>query len=288
MPASDLFRHLQQLEADADISLWTIDNSANGGTVYYFHSSNKNGIDTDLVHNSITYAATAIDISGIEQNGQTKPRPRMTLATLAAVQLGLLSDPDLLLGASCTRIKTRAKYLDAGSNPDPTAIEPTAKFFVQRLEKVVSKTSTTYQLSEPSDLPQTNVPRRRINANLCGVAYRGDVCQYAGDPKTDASGATFGAGPWTDRGTWAAATSNYVADDYATINSPDGVPFVWVVPAALVGSVPAGTRPGSTGSTSYWVLDVCLKRIADCGLRFDAAGAGLNFGGFPGAAQVPI
>lgn len=280
--SATLFSDLQELEVDAPVALWTVDNAINGGVTYRFHSSNQNGVDTDIVFDGVTYTATPISVSGVEMTGQGKPKPKLSIGTLGAVGLGLLEDFDLLLGASCTRIKTLAKYLDNGSNPDTTAVWPTVKFFVEHLESVTD-TVAIYRLADPTELPNVKIPRQVVLTNLCSACYRGETCQYAGDPVRDGTNASFGAGPFTDRGTWSAATSNYVADDFVSINNPDGTPFVWVALQA----VPTGLRPGSTGSASYWSLDTCFKKVTDCELRFNAATVGLPFDAFPGAARVP-
>lgn len=278
--SATLFSDLQQLEVDAPVSLWIVDNSVNGGLIYYFHSSNANGIDTDLVFDGVTYAATPITVTGVEQTGQGKPKPKMSIGTLGAVGLGLLADFDLLLGASVTRIKTLAKYLDDGASPDTTAVWPTVKYFVEHLESVTD-TVAVYRLADPTELPSVKIPRQVVLTNLCSACYRGETCQYAGNPVTDGNGAAF-VGPFVDRGTWSSAASDYVAKDYVSINNPDGTPFVFVALQA----VPTGLRPGSTGADAYWSLDSCLKRIADCELRFNAQTEGLNLDAFPGVARI--
>lgn len=281
-----LFEDLQQMEVDAPIELWQVDNTANGGITYYFHSANTNGVTSDLDHDSITYSATALTVTGLGMTSQSKQKPKMAIGTAVAVVLNLLVDTDLLLGAKVTRIKTLAKYLDAGATPDATAIEPTVIFYVEQLESA-DESVVTYRLADPSDLPQVMLPRQIVTANLCTTCYRGETCQYAGDPVTDEDNSSFGVGPFTDRGTWNAATADYVADDYVSINSPDGNPVVFVVPSAFVGSVTAGLRPLSTGSDLAWQMDVCHKKTDDCELRFNAQTVGLPFDAFPGVARLP-
>lgn len=284
--SADLFTSLQELEVDAIVELWTVDNTVNGGTTYYFHSSNKNGLDTTITFDGVDYVATPINITGVEMSGAGKPRPKMAIGTLGAVGLGLLADFDLLLGATVTRTKTLAKYLDDGSEADTTAVWPTSVFFVEHLESV-DDTVAVYRLADPTELPQVKIPRQVVLTNLCSACYRGETCQYAGDPVTDDTNATFGAGPFTDRGTWNATTADYVADDFVSINNPDGTPFVFVVPSVFVGSVAVGLRPGSSGSDLAWKLDTCFKKVADCELRFNSQTVGLNFDAFPGSARIP-
>lgn len=280
MSAADLFEDLQSLSVDAPISLWTVDNSINGGSIYRFHSANQTGLSSDILFNGITYTAAPVMVRGVEETSSGKPRPTMIVGTQAAIELGLLTDPSGLLGAKATRIKTLAKYLDDGASPDPTSVYPSVSYFVEQLSEFTD-TLATYRLADPTELPGVKLPRQRMLANLCSTCYRGETCQYTGDPVTDTSGVSFGAGPFTDRGTWSDATADYVADDYVTINSPDGSPMVWVA----LQSVPTGTRPGSSGSSAYWSLDVCFKRVADCELHFDAAD-GLPFDAFPGLARL--
>ncbi len=281
MSTSDLFEDLQELEVDAMVELWTIDNSANGGATYRFHSSRKTGVSSDIDFNSITYSAAPIEVSDIEETSTGKPRSLMTIGTQAALELGLLTDPNLLLGATATRIKTLAQYLDDGDTPDPTSIYPTVSLVVEQLEDFTD-TLAKFRLVDPSEVPGEKLPRQRMMSNLCSACYRGETCQYAGDPVRDATNTSFGAGPFTDRGAWSSSTSDYVADDFVSVTNPDGAPSVWVALQA----VPAGTIPGAAGSAAYWSLDTCFKKIEDCELRFDADTVGLNFDAFPGLAKI--
>jgi lambda family phage minor tail protein L len=281
MSSADLFEDYQGLSVDAEVSLWTIDNTINGGTIYYFHSQEITGTSTDLTFDGQAYTAAPVLVKGVELNGNTSPRPKLSISTLAAVQLGLLEDPSLLLDAKCTRIRTLAKYLDGEPGADVTSIQDTIVFFVEHLESSTNEI-TIYKLAEPTELPDTNVPRQIVTTNLCQAQYRGETCQYAGDPLTNSAGIAF-TGTFVDRSTWSATTSDYVAEDFVTLTSPDGTPFVFVA----LQSVPVAVRPGSSGAALYWSLDICRRTIAACKTRFPThASIGLNFDAFPGSAKL--
>lgn len=278
--SEQVFRAAQELDVDAPIELWTVDNSAKNGAVYRFHSQNKSGTDSSITFDGQVYEAAPVEVKGLKQSSNGPPRPTLSMAKALAVNLGLLVDPDLLLGAVATRVKTFAQHLPTGSDPDPTATFPTVVVYFEQLESVTDS-GVTYLLSDPSALPSALFPRQNINANLCSACYRGGTCQYAGVPLTDKDGNLFTG--TTDEGTWDFQTA-YAQDDYISIVNQDGVPFVWV---ALI-AVPAGVRPGSLGSDLYWSLDSCNKLLDDtgCKLRFTAA-EGYPFDAFPGASLVP-
>ena len=277
--SASLFKSLQELQVDAQIELWTVDNSAKNGAIYRFHGQDQTGTDSAIEFDGQTYEAAPIEVTGIKQTSNGNPNPKLTIAKRLAVNLGLLVDPNLLLDATCTRVKTLAQYLPQGSSPDPTAVYPSVSFHIERLEVVTDQT-VVYVLSDPTALPDVKLPGQTVHTNLCAACYRGPSCQYAGPPVTSRSGALFG--PTVDRGTWDPATA-YAQSDRVDILNPEGTPFAWVALQA----VPAGIRPASLGADLYWELDSCASTISACKLRFDEQTEGLNFDNFPGASRVP-
>jgi lambda family phage minor tail protein L len=128
-----------------------------------------------------TYTPWPIALAGMTTNGdgtQSKPQVSVSIVTpgiLTAVQS--LGD---LVGASLIRYRTFAKFLDNGSNPDPTAFFPSETYVID--QKVShTKQQITWALSSIIDRFGLRLPRRQVlrdgdsrNPGFPGVSrYRG-------------------------------------------------------------------------------------------------------------------
>lgn len=274
---------VQKLEVDAMIELFTLDVSPLGGSVFRFHNMQAKdpagtniSLTGDITFNSQTYAARPIKVEGIEYTGQgQKPRPRIRIANLEALVSGLVLDYDDLIGAIVTRTRTLRKFLDGQPGADPTAIFPTDTFYITQKE-VEDHTVIVFSMADPTELQGVTLPNRKFIASACREQYRGEVCQYAGDPIYELDGTPI-TGPFNDCGTWNPAAS-YNAGDKVTQLAPDGVPHVFVARSFNV-NVPV------TNNT-YWKADRCSKTLARCKLTFGAA-ASLPYGGYPAINQLP-
>ena len=209
---------VQSLSPSAEVWLWVLDATALGGGLYRFHSG-TNQLGTAVVWQGVTYSPMPIKVDGLEWSSKgVLPRPRLRVAALDGVIGGLVRDLDDLVGASVTLKRTFARYLDAVNFPgsynptaDPTAALPDEPWVVER-KTLETSDVIEFELVSPLDAQNAQIPKRRVNANVCVWAYKGTECGYAGALPTcaktlaackDHFGATadlpFGAFPGTAR-----------------------------------------------------------------------------------------
>ena len=177
---------IQSLEPSAIIELFQLQLTAavNGVDAVFYYHAGTNSLTADVVFNSITYAATPIEMEGFEVSSKgTMPRPTMRVAnaTGAISALLLAYNP---LQAKITRIRTCKKFLDAVnfSGGNPTA-DPTAKFmddvyYIDRVSKE-NLQLVEFEMTSKLDLMNLQLPNRQI-MEYCPWRYRGAECGYRG------------------------------------------------------------------------------------------------------------
>lgn len=271
-------------------------NGANIGmqSVFYFCSATNANL-RPVVFNGITYTPFPIEMSEMAYDGKsTLPRPKITASNVNGFISALLLENDDLAGATITRRRVFARFIDAvnfpGSispySPDPTAAYPDEPWVINR------KISENYQyvqweLVSPLELNQAKLPRRQIIANVCPppVKYRDTrTCGYDGLPVADSANRTFvdyyGIPTVTDMGLYDAGTTYAKGDAvyvYSSLPQFSGIKMYYV----CLNNGTIGVNP--VGSPANWVNDACSRSCASCVLRFP--GRTLRFGGFPGVAR---
>lgn len=189
-------RESQKLQQDADVVLFEIDARKFGGGVLRFTAGTFNG--DPLVFNGYAYTPMPLEAGGFKWDGQgTAPRPTLTLSALNTSLMALIRDHGDLVGAPVKRIRTYAKCLDNGSDPDPEATFPIDEYVVERKSKQNSL-AVEIELSVQSDQEGRMVPGRQVLRDVCPNVYRrwdgdrfnyeGVNCPYAGDACFDRSG----------------------------------------------------------------------------------------------------
>ena len=176
------------MEPSAIIELFQLEltEAINGVDQTYYYHAGTNELTADVVFNSLTYAATAIEIEGFATSTKgVLPRPTMRIANISNTisALLLLYNP---LQAKVTRIQTCKKFLDAVNFTGGTnaTADPTAKFEDQiyYIDRVASENPTMveFELASKLDLINVALPRRQILEH-CPWVYREDsTCGYKG------------------------------------------------------------------------------------------------------------
>lgn len=109
---SAIAAEMQTLSPSAEITLFEIDATTVGDTIYRFHPG-KNGLLGDVVWQGNTYSAFPIEASGFELTGRgTLPRPKIRVSNVLGTMSALVLTFDDLAGCKVTRIRTLAKFLD--------------------------------------------------------------------------------------------------------------------------------------------------------------------------------
>ena len=178
MSTGPIITDLQKINPSAIIELFslTLDSTLHGAsTVYRFHNGSSLVSNGDIVWAGNSYVKMPIQAEGFAfQKGQL-PRPTLTisnaLGTITAILLTVnqTTTGNDLTGATVTRIRTLARYLDAvnfsgGTNPLGTP-DPTAEF-PQEIYKIDRKSSENrevveFELAAVFDLAGIRAPKRQ-------------------------------------------------------------------------------------------------------------------------------
>lgn len=148
---------------------------------------------TTIEGNAITwqgeqYEPFPIRAEGFELNTSgTLPRPTFTASNIGGFLGAFLRTMGDGLGATITRKRTLAKYLDGQPAADPLAAFPDELYTIAR--KVGSNAITvTLECAVAFDVAGVQLPRRQVIAGTCTWLYRGPFCGYAGPPVQDITG----------------------------------------------------------------------------------------------------
>ena len=183
MSTDPVFSEVQKINPSAIIELFTLqlDSSLHGATtIYRFHSGSNLNANGEIVWAGNSYQRFPIEATGFAyQRGQI-PRPKLVvsnaLGTISAILL-LVNETTAgndLTGATFTRIRTMARFLDAvnfpgNSNPLGTP-DPTAEF--KRQVYIVDRKSTEnreiveFELAGAIDMAGVRAPKRQCTRAL--------------------------------------------------------------------------------------------------------------------------
>ena len=178
MSSTAIVSNLQNINPSAIIELFTLqlDNNLHGATtIYRFHAGTSLKDNGEIIWNSNTYQRFPIQAEGFAfQRGQL-PRPTLTvsnaLGTITAILLSVnnTTTGNDLTGATVTRIRTLAKFLDAANFPSNTnpygTPDPTAEF-PQEIYKIDRKAAENreivqFELAAVFDLAGIRSPKRQ-------------------------------------------------------------------------------------------------------------------------------
>lgn len=178
MSSTAIVSNLQNVNPSAIIELFTLqlDNNLHGATtVYRFHAGTSLKDNGEIIWNGNSYQRFPIQAEGFAfQKGQL-PRPTLTvsnaLGTITAILLSVnnTTTGNDLTGATVTRIRTLAKFLDAANFPSNTnpygTPDPTAEF-PQEIYKIDRKSAENreivqFELAAVFDLAGIRSPKRQ-------------------------------------------------------------------------------------------------------------------------------
>ena len=183
MSTDPVFSEVQKINPSAIIELFTLqlDSSLHGATtIYRFHSGSNLDANGEIVWAGNSYQRFPIEATGFAyQRGQI-PRPRLVvsnaLGTISAILLlvNQTTTGNDLTGATFTRIRTMARFIDAvnfsgGSNPlgtpDPTAEFKRQVYTVDRKSKE-TREIVEFELAGAIDMAGVRAPKRQCTRAL--------------------------------------------------------------------------------------------------------------------------
>ncbi len=178
MSTAPIITDLQKINPSAIIELFTLqlDSTLHGAsTIYRFHNGSNLNSNADVVWAGNTYIKLPIQAEGFAFTNGQLPRPTLTisnaLGTITAILLNVnqVTTGIDLTGATVTRIRTLARYLDAVNFPDSTnplgTPDPTAEF-PQEIYKIDRKSAENrevvqFELAAVFDLAGIRAPKRQ-------------------------------------------------------------------------------------------------------------------------------
>ena len=178
MSTAPIITDLQKVNPSAIIELFTLQTvtAIHGSSqTYRFHNGSNLNNSGDIIWAGNQYLKMPIQAEGFAfQKGQL-PRPTLTisnaLGTITAILLNVnqVTTGNDLTGATVTRIRTLARYLDAvnfpgGTNPlgtpDPTAEFPQEIYKIDR-KSAENRETVQFELAAPTDLAGIRIPGRQ-------------------------------------------------------------------------------------------------------------------------------
>nr|BAR21170.1 phage minor tail protein L [uncultured Mediterranean phage uvMED] len=178
MSSSAIVSNLQNINPSAIIELFTLtlDTTLHGAsTVYRFHAGSTLNENGEIVWAGNTYQRFPIQAEGFAfQKGQL-PRPTLTvsnaLGTITAILLNVntTTTGNDLTGATVTRIRTLARFIDAvnfPSNVNPYGTPDATAEFPQEIYKIDRKSAENrefvqFELAAVFDLAGIRAPKRQ-------------------------------------------------------------------------------------------------------------------------------
>lgn len=164
----------QKLDFGQIIQLFTLDMTDINGPVFYFTpNTDLTYVNGGLVKfNDIVYTPIDIQIEGFEITGKGQlPQPTLRVANVNRTLGAAAVAYDDLVGAKLTRLRTLAKYLDDGAEPDPTAYW-TPDIYRVAQKAVQNRLFIEFKLEAWLDLEGNQLPARKVYRNYCGRNYR--------------------------------------------------------------------------------------------------------------------
>ena len=178
MSSSAIVSNLQNTNPSAIIELFTLqlDNSLHGATtIYRFHAGSSLKDNGEIVWAGNTYQRFPIKAEGFAFRQGQLPRPTLTvsnaLGTITAILLSVNTTTagNDLTGATVTRIRTLARFLDAVNfpgdinpygTPDSTAEFPQEIYKIDR-KSAENRDTVQFELASVLDLAGIRAPNRQ-------------------------------------------------------------------------------------------------------------------------------
>ena len=178
---SKVFSSLQDINPSAIIELFTLQLSTalhGANTIYRFHAGSNLNANGKIVWAGNEYLRFPVQASGFAfQKGQL-PRPKLIISNATGLISSILltvnetTTGNDLTGATVTRIRTLAKFIDAVNFADGTnATADNTAEFPQEIYSIDRKATETrdiveFELAAPTDLAGVRIPGRQATRSI--------------------------------------------------------------------------------------------------------------------------
>ena len=178
MSTAAIVSALQNINPSSIIELFTLTTTAalhGSASTYRFHAGSSLNSNGEIVWAGNSYLRFPVEATGFKYQKGQLPRPTLTvsnaLGTITSILLTVneTTTGNDLTGATVTRIRTLAKFLDAvnfagGVNPygtpDATAEFPQEIYLIDRKSQE-NREIVTFELATPSDMAGVRAPKRQ-------------------------------------------------------------------------------------------------------------------------------
>ena len=183
MSTGPVFSEVQKINPSAIIELFVLqlDTALHGAnTIYRFHSGSNLNANGEIVFAGNSYLRFPIQATGFaDQRGQL-PRPKVTISNATGlissilVSVNQVTAGNDLTGATFTRIRTMARFLDAVNFPGNTnplgTPDPTAEFkrqiFIVDRKSTENREVVEFELAASTDMAGVRAPKRQCTRAL--------------------------------------------------------------------------------------------------------------------------
>ena len=183
MSTGPVFSEVQKINPSAIIELFVLqlDTALHGAnTIYRFHSGSNLNANGEIVFAANSYLRFPIEATGFAYQRGQLPRPKVTISNATGlissilVSVNQVTAGNDLTGATFTRIRTMARFLDAvnfpgNSNPlgtpDPTAEFKRQVFIVDR-KSAENREVVEFGLAASTDMAGVRAPKRQCTRAL--------------------------------------------------------------------------------------------------------------------------
>ena len=183
MSTAPVFSEIQKINPSAIIELFVLqlDTALHGAnTIYRFHSGTNLDANGEIVFAGNSYLRFPIQATGFAYQRGQLPRPKVTISNATGfisailVSVNQVTAGNDLTGATFTRIRTMARFLDAvnfpgNSNPLGTP-DPTAEFkrqiFIVDRKSTENREIVEFELAAATDMAGVRAPKRQCTRAL--------------------------------------------------------------------------------------------------------------------------
>jgi len=183
MSTGPVFSEVQKINPSAIIELFALQlNTALHGanTTYRFHAGSNLNANGEIIWNGQSYQRFPIQAVGFAYQRGQLPRPKVTISNATGFMSALLNSINEitvgndLTGATFTRIRTMARFLDAVNflgntnplgTPDPTAEFKRQIYIVDR-KSIETREIVEFELAAAIDMAGIRAPKRQCTRAL--------------------------------------------------------------------------------------------------------------------------
>ena len=183
MSTGPVFSEVQKINPSAIIELFVLqlDTALHGAnTIYRFHAGSNLNANGQIVFAGNSYLRFPIEATGFAYQRGQLPRPKVTISNATGlissilVSVNQVTAGNDLTGATFTRIRTMARFLDAVNFPGNTnplgTPDPTAEFkrqiFIVDRKSAENREVVEFELAASTDMAGVRAPKRQCTRAL--------------------------------------------------------------------------------------------------------------------------